>query len=89
MRTVKLELGKMTGLMNLHSYLQQVLELPEYYGGNLDALYDCLTEITEETELIVPEKAASEECLGWYGRQLLQVMQDASAENGMLHVKMQ
>ena len=27
-----------------HPYLKKMLELPEYYGGNLDALYDCLSE---------------------------------------------
>ena len=27
-----------------HVYLAEKLDLPEYYGGNLDALYDCLTE---------------------------------------------
>lgn len=79
----------MNGLMALHSYLHQALELPEYYGTNLDALYDCLTEISEETELIVPAKVESDEYLGWYGKQLLQVMQDAAAENGRLHIKIQ
>ena len=89
MRTVKLELEKMTGLMALHRYLHQALELPEYYGTNLDALYDCLTEMTEETEILVPAKVGGDEYLGWYGKQLLQVLQDAAAENGQLHVKIQ
>lgn len=34
-----------------HEYLKEVLELPEYYGNNLDALYDCLTE-RETTEIV-------------------------------------
>ena len=28
-----------------HKYLRDALNFPEYYGGNLDALHDCLTEI--------------------------------------------
>lgn len=28
-----------------HAYLREMLELPDYYGNNLDALYDCLTEL--------------------------------------------
>ena len=30
-----------------HAYLQEVLELPTHYGKNLDALYDCLTELQD------------------------------------------
>ena len=47
-----------------HDYLMEVLNLPDYYGKNLDALYDCLCEMEEEIELINPEdvdKDASEE----------------------------
>ena len=28
-----------------HKYLCEVLNFPEYYGGNLDALHECLTEL--------------------------------------------
>lgn len=38
-----------------HDYLKKALNLPEYYGKNLDALYDCLGEITGEIELINSE----------------------------------
>ena len=89
MRTVKLNVEKMTGLAALHKYLRSALALPVYYGSNLDALYDCLTEITEETELIVPQDVTKEEYLGWYGSQLLQVLQDAAEENPLLKVKIQ
>lgn len=87
MRTIKLELSKMSSLTELHKYLRRALELPVYYGMNLDALYDCLMEISEETTLIVPEAVAKEEYLGWYGKQLLQVLQDAAEENAALKLK--
>ena len=32
-------------------YLAQVLEFPEYYGANLDALHDCLCEIAVPVEV--------------------------------------
>ncbi len=31
----------------IHDHLSKVLMLPDHYGNNLDALYDCLQEITE------------------------------------------
>lgn len=34
-----------------HEYLIKKLNLPDYYGKNLDALYDCLTDIGTETEI--------------------------------------
>jgi ribonuclease inhibitor len=86
MRKVVLKLEKMQSLPALHRYLHGALALPTYYGANLDALYDCLTELAEPLELSVPRAVADEEQLGWYGQQLLQVLQDAAATNDALKV---
>lgn len=37
----------------LHRALAEALSFPEWYGHNLDALYDCLTSISTETHLIL------------------------------------
>ena len=63
MRKIILDIEKMRSLPMLHKYLHTALALPEYYGANLDALYDCLTEIAEPTELVVPTKVAQEDYL--------------------------
>lgn len=34
-----------------HDYLKEVFDFPDYYGKNLDALYDCLTDIGVEMEI--------------------------------------
>ena len=86
MRKITLDIEKMRSLPMLHKYLHTALALPEYYGANLDALYDCLTEIAEPTELVVPKKVADEAYLGWYGQQFLQVLEDAGAANGALKI---
>ena len=36
---------------NPHEYMKKSLNFPEYYGKNLDALFDCLSEIGEKTEI--------------------------------------
>lgn len=34
-----------------HCYLKQMMDFPDYYGNNLDALYDLLTEIKGPVEI--------------------------------------
>ena len=86
MRTITLDINRLHSVPALHKYLRSALALPVYYGANLDALYDCLTEIVEPTNIIVPANVADNEKLGRYGEQLLQVLQDAAEENENLQV---
>lgn len=86
MRTITLDLERMTSVPALHKYLRSALALPAHYGDNLDALYDCLTEIAEPTQIVVPANVTDNEKLGWYGEQLLEVLQDAAEENKNLQV---
>ena len=60
----------------LHAELKQKLDLPDYYGGNLDALNDCLGE-RRERELVVVESTGDflEGCEG-YGALVLRVFTD-------------
>ena len=51
MRRVTLSGNKMKNKKELHAYLARKLDFPSYYGKNLDALYDCLTEISEDLHL--------------------------------------
>ena len=64
----------------LHQYLKEVLHLPDYYGGNLDALFDCLTEIGSPTCLIL-QNTQRLIPLGDYGEALLSTFRDAALEN--------
>ena len=36
----------------VHEYLMETLNFPEHYGKNLDALYDCLTDL-EDAEITI------------------------------------
>lgn len=36
---------------DLHAVLADALTFPDWYGGNLDALYDCLTDLEEAVHL--------------------------------------
>lgn len=69
---------KMTDKKTAHDELARALQLPEYYGRNLDALYDCLMDFPECT--IVLEGIEALEELGPYGEYILDVFQDVARE---------
>lgn len=76
----------MTDRAAAHTHLAERLELPAWYGRNLDALYDVLTQIGTETELILHDPGAVVELMGKYGEALLATMQEAAEENPRLIV---
>ena len=49
MKSVILDAKKMVEKEKMHEYFAKKFDLPEYYGKNLDALFDCLCEINEPT----------------------------------------
>ena len=51
MKKVELDFKGLFTPRQIHEYIAQKLDFPEYYGKNLDALYDCLTDICDETEI--------------------------------------
>ena len=65
----------------LHDELAEQLALPEYYGRNLDALFDCLTDLREDTELRLAHPEELFAHLGVYADVLQAVLRDACAEN--------
>lgn len=71
----------MTSYEVVHSYLKEKLALPDYYGGNLDALWDALIERTEPTTIIFLEIGEALYYLGDYGMQLLMLFQELAEEN--------
>ena len=85
MNLVQIDCNEMTEREQAHGYLAKQFRFPEWYGANLDALYDCLTEIGEETEIEVLHVEALNH-LGNYGHLLLETIYDAELENEYLTV---
>lgn len=77
-----LDAAQMNEKVQAHRYLAKMLALPDYYGRNLDALYDCLTDL-DETEI---RFVNLEEAGGTYFSRVLSVFREAEIENPKLHL---
>ena len=61
-----------------HTHMAEAMGFPAYYGANLDALYDCLTDLTGEIRLY--HTAALRRSLNAYGEKILRVLKDAQSD---------
>ena len=56
-----------------HQYIKEKLDFPDYYGENLDALFDCLTELSGKIIIIKDSSELDEEMIATF--------KEASVEN--------
>lgn len=86
MKTIKLDVTNISTVKALHVYLAYALDLPSYYGKNLDALHDVLGETCEQTRIVLAGEPASEEMAAYLPR-LARVLEDAAQENPALQIE--
>lgn len=86
MKTVTMDCENMKTPGEVHDALASLLEFPDYYGKNLDALFDCLTEVDQDVELVLLNWHKLEYALKDYSGKLLYVFHCACKENDQLTV---
>ncbi|MEG2700297.1 MAG: barstar family protein [Hungatella sp.] len=86
MRKVLLDFNPVKSVTMIHEYLKFELEFEDGYGENLDALYDELTSLTEDTcvGFFAPPKEDS--ALSSYLGKVAKVFRDAQIEDDHLCV---
>lgn len=64
---------------DVHERLEESLPLPDYYGDNLDALYDVLTEMGDGWHIIIVNRNMADDDVQPYIDDMIDVFEDASA----------
>ena len=81
MKQVILDGNILADATQVHDYLKEMLEFPEYYGKNLDALHDCLTDL-EDVEITITSPDED----GAIFQRILRVFKAADRENETLYL---
>ena len=76
---IVLDCEQLTCRRTAHDYLRRQFGFPDYYGNNLDALYDCQTELPPCR--IVLQGAAALCAAGDFAAALLDTLRDAARDN--------
>jgi len=86
MRDITIDCRGFVPRSDLHKAFADALAFPDHYGNNLDALHDCLTDISEETRIRLLHWADAEANLGNYARATKRAILDAALQNSNLAV---
>ena len=79
MKEYRIDCLNMSDRVTAHKYLAEVFAFPEWYGNNLDALFDLLRDMGESVVIIENTDALS--AMGVYGEALISTIKDAADEN--------
>ncbi|WP_105978854.1 barstar family protein [Bacillus paralicheniformis] len=90
MDEIILDGDKFRTLDGLHKTLKERLDFPDYYGENLNALWDCLTGWIERPVTIIwRDFEKSKSYLGYSADEVLEVFKEAQEELGDLIIKVE
>lgn len=80
-----LDFKGINSLLGLHQYFKQVFSLPDHYGNNMDALWDCLACCYDEnTEIELKNIASLPADMDPAVQIMLGLFQDLQDEDGVI-----
>ena len=87
MNTFILNGENMTTREDAHAEIRREMRFPEYYGNNLDALWDLIS--CDDADVTLRNPAPMLNGLGVYGCKLLKTFFDAVQENPDFHFRIE
>ena len=86
MKIIILDGSRFTSKQAAHEYMQELLSFPPYYGKNLDALDDCLSELSQEVGVVMTNLDAARFMLGEYADGILEDFEDVLGAKGRFFI---
>lgn len=84
MKEITINCATIASMAEMHDILALELNFPQWYGRNLDALHDCLTDLREETRITFLHFPS----LPFPSAGLLNVLRDSEAKNEKLEISL-
>lgn len=78
----KVDFSNIQEYWDIHRILKKSLDFPDYYGGHLDALFDCLTDMLCYISIIEIHGIEKLRQFDGYDKRLLEVFYDAKHDWG-------
>lgn len=78
---IKIDGNQICSRDELHQLFREALQLEDYYGNNLDALYDVLSTYCEPVEIHITNEEALCSAVPYYGERTLGMLNVAAEEN--------
>ena len=82
MKVIIIDANRFVSKSEAHECISEALAFPEYYGKNLDALADCLSELGRDTAVVMTNSDAAREKLGGYADGIIEAFRDTLGERG-------
>ena len=89
MKRILLDGEKMNTKEEAHVYISKGLNFAQYYGKNLDALWDILSTYDVPIHIVFKNTEILKNNLEQYGNRLLKVFLEASEDNDNLFFEME
>lgn len=82
MKIIPIDARRLDDKAAAHEYIAWALDFPEYYGKNLDALADCLSELPRDKAVIVMNAADATK----YAKSIIEVLCEVLSDSGRIFV---
>ncbi len=82
MKVTILDGVRFESMSSTHEYIKEKLGFPSYYGANLDALDDCLSELQGDTAVVIINRGVAMANLGENAAKILEVFDEILGNRG-------